>query len=495
MYRIIAILLLAAVFTSCAAELSPQSCRVRYDTDSVGGTIYGDTDQSVLPGEEGKPVSVMAKKGFVFEGWDDGSGTVSENAVHWAENVTESLEITAKFRQVHDDIPLISIDTQNNAPIASKEDYVRCSVTVSDPDDGENSFVCSADIRGRGNASWNFPKKSYKIKFPSGLNLLGTGKAEAKDWTLISCYGDQTLLRNYAACRLGELFEHIEWSPACSFAEVYLNGDYLGVYMVTDQVEENEDRVFVDESIEDELDRDYFFELDMYADGEKYVDQFYCGAKPYSIKSDVTAEQGEFLSEFMKEADDAVQSGDRDRIAEYIDIPSLVDMYLLQEYSKNIDVGWSSMYMLKKAGGKIYYTAPWDFDLAFGNDMRLDAGSADGVYAGMGRSGFGQNNLWFIELWKQTWFKELLAERWSEIGGILDQVSREVRELGNALDAPMKRNYEKWDVLTSRTHQQPDAVLENDTYREHVGYMLDWMKDRRAFMDRVLTPYLKKQNN
>lgn len=66
-----------------------------------------------------------------------------------------------------------------------------------------------------------------------------------------------------------------------------------------------------------------------------------------------------------------------------------------------------------------------------------------------------------------------------------------MRALGEKLEEPMERNYEKWDVLTSRTHQQPDSVLKNDTYGEHVRYMLDWMEQRRVFMDKVLAPYLK----
>ncbi len=462
---------------------------VQFRVNGVGGVIFGDTNQRAEKGTSGKPVSVIEKDGFAFTGWRIGSPSsdiVSTEPVFRVENIREDQTVYADFRQVYDDIPLISIETENASPVSSKETYVRCSVSVSDPQDADNTVVSGAKIRGRGNASWNFPKKGYKIKFDKKLNLLSTGEANSKDWTLISCYGDQSMLRNYAACRLGELLQGIEWSPACSFAEVWLNGNYLGVYMVSDQVEENKTRVAVDETLLEETDRDYLFELDMYAGGESLVDNFTCGGKPYSIHSDVTAEQGRFLRDYMTLADAAVQSGKREEVEKYIDLNSLADMFLLQEYSKNIDVGWSSVYMLKKAGGKIYYTAPWDFDLAFGNDYRLDDGSSAGIYAGQGRDGFGQNNYWFIRLWKEKWFRDLLSERWNSIGDILDQLSAEVKELGEKLEPAMERNYRQWNMLTNRTHMQPSAVLECRTYAAHVRYLLDWMDARRAFLNQVL---------
>ena len=462
---------------------------VEFKVNGVGGVIFGDMNQKAEKGADGKPVSVLEKDGFTFAGWrisSPASPIVSSEPVFRAEDVRQDQVVYADFRQVCDDIPLISIETENAVSVSSKETYVRCSVAVSDPQNAENTFVSEAKIRGRGNASWSFVKKGYKIKFSKRVNLLSTGEAKEKDWTLISCYGDQSMLRNYAACRMGELLDGIEWSPSCSFAEVWLNGNYLGVYMVSDQVEENPTRVAVDESLRDEIDRDYLFELDMYAGGEYLVDNFACGGKPYTIHSDVTAEQGRFLRDYMIEADAAVQTGRREEVERYVDLSSLVDMFLLQEYSKNIDVGWSSIYLLKKAGGKIYFTAPWDFDLSFGNDYRLDDGSSAGIYAGQGRDGFGQNNFWFIRLWKEKWFRDLLAERWNSIGDILDQLSAEVKELGEKLEPSMKRNYKQWNMLSSRTHMQPNAVLACKTYAAHVQYLLDWMDARRDFLNQVL---------
>ena len=84
----------------------------------------------------------------------------------------------------------------------------------------------------------------------------------------------------------------------------------------------------------------------------------------------------------MQSVEDEIIEGDEQTIEGLVDIDSLVDTYILEEYSKNIDVGWSSFFMYKKAGGKLYFGPPWDFDLAFGNDYRLDDGAWEGIYVG-----------------------------------------------------------------------------------------------------------------
>lgn len=479
-------LLTAAIFCSCSAGV-PTEFTVRYGVSGVGGSIWGEKKQTVAQGEDAKPVSVSADAGFYFAGWEEGGEISQTSPVHRIYSAEESADIKAVFTQVHDDIPLICVNTKDGAKITSKEEYLPCRVTVSDPENPRNCEKITAEIRGRGNASWNFPKKSYKIKFSEKVNLLGIGECKNKDWVLISCYGDQSMLRNYAACRLGQLLDGIEYSPSCTYAEVYLNGEYLGVYLVTEQVEEKVGRVESDKSGKDALpaEKDYLIELDMYASGEYGVEYIAVGGKPYTIKSDVTPDEGKYIEEFMTEVNRAVMSGERDGIEALIDMGSLTDTFVLQEFSKNIDAGWSSMFMQIKADGRLYFTAPWDFDLAFGNDDRLDNGDSDKLYAGVGRDGFSQNNTWFIKLWSCGWFREEVSRRWSELGGALDTVYEETRELGEKLAGAMERNYQKWKIITAKTHQQPASVLRCTSYEEHVEYLLNWYVERREYLDSV----------
>lgn len=487
-------LLAAVIFSSCSAQSEPTQFMVRYGVSGVGGNIWGSKKQIVSVGENSAPVSVSADAGFYFAGWESGGNIMQTSPVHRIYSASESSDWQAVFRQEHDDIPLICINTSDGSKITSKETYTPCSVTVSDPENSKNCVKKAAEIRGRGNASWNFPKKGYKIKFSEKVNLLGIGECANKDWVLISCYGDQSMLRNYAASRLGQLLGGIDYSPACTYAEVYLNGEYLGVYLVSEQVEEKDGRVVsvkADEGAAPD-EKDYLLELDMYAEGEYGTDYIAVGGKPYTIKSDVTSDEGRYIEEFMNHAHRAVMSGEREKIAAVIDLDSLIDTYILQEFSKNIDVGWSSMFMQIKSDGKLYYTAPWDFDLAFGNDDRLDNGASDRLYAGAGRDGFSQNNTWFIKLWSCSWFREEVSLRWSELDEVLDTVYSDTQKMGEKLAAAMERNYGKWKMLSVRTHQQPSSVIRCKTYAGHVEYLLDWYNERREYLDSVFQNYLNK---
>ncbi|HEY5499210.1 MAG TPA: CotH kinase family protein, partial [Bacteroidales bacterium] len=94
-------------------------------------------------------------------------------------------------------IPTVYIQTKNRQDITSKDIYLKGIVTIVS-ENGSSIFTDSIQIKGRGNASWSFPKKPYRMKLYNKANLLGM-PAKAKDWTLINNYGDKTLMRNLLA--------------------------------------------------------------------------------------------------------------------------------------------------------------------------------------------------------------------------------------------------------------------------------------------------------
>ena len=98
-------------------------------------------------------------------------------------------------------MPVMVINTVDEAPILDKENYVTCSISVSNAKAEYCFNELSAGIRGRGNTTWNMPKKPYKVKFDSKIDLFGNGAA--KKWTLIANYSDPSLIRKYLAYMIG----------------------------------------------------------------------------------------------------------------------------------------------------------------------------------------------------------------------------------------------------------------------------------------------------
>lgn len=129
-------------------------------------------------------------------------------------------------------IPRIVIETENRKAIVDRETEIPAKMQIWGDSTAE-SEIMDLTIRGRGNSSWEMPKKSYKIEFDKKQSMLGMPKD--KDWALIANYADKTLMRNYLAYRLSAALD-VFYAPRCEFAELYVNGNYLGVYLVTETI-------------------------------------------------------------------------------------------------------------------------------------------------------------------------------------------------------------------------------------------------------------------
>ena len=136
----------------------------------------------------------------------------------------------------------IEITTDNGAAVDSKEKYRACSVKVSGKE--EYAMEVRGKIRGRGNSTWKwYPKKPYRIKLEESASFLGL--APDKDWVLLADYRDVTHMMNlvgfYLANELG-----LPHTNHVRYATVSLNGEEMGLYMITEQVEEGDNRVKLD---------------------------------------------------------------------------------------------------------------------------------------------------------------------------------------------------------------------------------------------------------
>jgi hypothetical protein len=131
-------------------------------------------------------------------------------------------------------LPVIRINTRNGKAITSKEEYISARIEIIDPHNSVNNIKTEVDIRGRGNTTWNAPKKPYRLRFPQKQAVFGL--APAKSWVLLANYQDTTLILNSIAFRMGELFD-FPFTPHYVHVEVILNGRYEGSYVLTEQIQ------------------------------------------------------------------------------------------------------------------------------------------------------------------------------------------------------------------------------------------------------------------
>ena len=129
-------------------------------------------------------------------------------------------------------LPVLYIDTEDGSPITSKTDYVTASLRIQGNAEYEQQYMGKTEIRGRGNSSWSYPQKPYKLKLDKKNKLFGFGKS--KHWVLISNFNDKSCLRNYTASRLakqlGVLYMDMTW------VDVVINGEVKGCYILSQHV-------------------------------------------------------------------------------------------------------------------------------------------------------------------------------------------------------------------------------------------------------------------
>lgn len=278
-------------------------------------------------------------------------------------------------------------------------------------------------IKGRGNSTWNNPKKPYNIKLEEKANLFGMGKS--KKWSLLANYGDASLLRNSAVFSAGQK-TGVPYTPMGVSCDVYINNNYEGVYLLSTRVEVDKTRVNIDnlDDVNEEICQEFYenkdFDMDTLKRGGKYgkyagllegtmkwvniptpanaantaetggyiiemeLANRYEGeisgfvttrSQPFTMKSPEYASEAQmgYISDYYQRFEDAVfaENGKNSKGEDYKDLAdfdSLVSYYVISEWAANMDSGLTSTYFFKPADDKLYAGPLWDYDIALGNN-------------------------------------------------------------------------------------------------------------------------------
>jgi hypothetical protein len=349
------------------------------------------------------------------------------------------------------EVPIMSIDVTNGAAITSKDQYVTCTVTI----DSKGSFLNysgSASIRGRGNSTWLwYEKKPYRIKLDEKSEMLGM--KQDKDWVLLAEYRDPTFLMNAFTFEVAD-WMGLRFTNHSRFVEVTLNGDYIGLYHLTEQVEQGTNRVAVADAggILLSLDADDGPTAAPTA-GDNFTSTQY--KLPVTVKypEGQTAAQLTTIKADFAFVEQAISTADYDAVAKVLDVASFIDYLIIQELVYNVElVTPRSMFMYKDPGG-VYMMGPvWDFDGGFDfnwtNMMTShDYFAAQDLVMGADPARAGSVSAFWVNLFKNARFVSEYKSRWLAIKdtvlphawGVMENY---VASISGALD----RNAQRWPI-------------------------------------------------
>ncbi|MBR4558362.1 MAG: CotH kinase family protein [Fibrobacter sp.] len=245
-------------------------------------------------------------------------------------------------------------------------EYVACTIEIAGNGQYESIAPASARIRQRGNSTrlW-YDKKPYRIKLDNKTSILGL--PANKDWVLLANYRDQSKFMNAIAFDMARYMGSFPFVNANRFVEVEINGDYMGMYQLTEQIERAASRVDIDTSgVLLSLDMDDGPELSPDA-GNNFYSKVY--GMPVAVKypKNISAEWLETIAADFATLEQAILSADYDNVQKLIDMESFIDFILLQEITRNVELeAPRSMYLYRDDTGKYHMGPVWDFDGGFG---------------------------------------------------------------------------------------------------------------------------------
>jgi hypothetical protein len=394
-------------------------------------------------------------------------------------------------------IQLLSLDSGHNEnkiyltiPInlnnLTREEYVDLSVRVESKINGVNVIeheTSEAKLRGRGNSTWDLTeKKPYRMRFESNTSILGMPKA--KNYVLLAEFSDKSLMRNVIVQKMVSLMNNLPYSLETRFVDLYVNEEYRGVYVLTEQVEVHKNKFFI-ESIPGTVDTGYFLEMDhriVYKGVQENFDWFYVRGIPYEIKEpdvddiNYSINHVNYIFEYMIAIENALIA--KSNYEHLIDVDNWIEHFIIHEYVKNVDVGWSSIFMYKEQGSVMRFGPLWDFDLAIGNADYINYG-----YQPEGFHGMRNKNRLFDLMMDVPQIRQQFTIAYSNFYlDVVPQILEMIPVLASSLEFLAEKNFSKWDILDIYVWPNPPQVVNSNTHQAQVDYVYDYLDVRALWM-------------
>lgn len=339
---------------------------------------------------------------------------------------------------------------------ADKENKERISISLYN-ETGEQLYRSNDytdEISGRGNSTWYSEKKPYNIELSEPTGLLGM--AEAQKWVLLANAIDETNLRNKLVYDTANLIG-LEWTPKCDYVDLFLNGEYKGLYLLTEKVEIAENKINIDLQSGVLLSQTF-------SNRAQDVDAFtldsgrvYYVVSPKQINDDKKAE----VTAHMQDVENAIIS---QKWENCIDVESWVRKSLLEECFNNADV--VSLYIYWDEADKRIHAGPaWDYDNALGNSFWGDIHVVNPYRFLLEPESHenSENRSWANILYRSESFRELCRHEFIETFEPIfnDLVSKGITEQALMIKSASEMNSLRWKGMFDNqpVHSNADDVL------------------------------------
>jgi hypothetical protein len=321
---------------------------------------------------------------------------------------------------------------------------------------------------------------------------------EENDWVLYAPWSDKTLIRNVLTYQLSN--EMGWYASRTRHCELYLNGDYKGIYVLMEKIKRDQNRVNISKLDPDEVDGDdltggYILKFDWIWTGDNLgwfeSDEGSLYNYHYPKPDEISSEQADYIQQYINNFENMMMSNNYNEPQGYplwINIDSFVDYIMLQELSKNVDAYRLSTYIYKDKHDmdhRLYAGPIWDINHGFGNcdygytwltnNWLLGYQATDDPIA-----------FWWHKLWNDDGFEDAFSQRYTELRSStlsLNHIYSIIDSVANYLGPAIDRNFTRWPTLG--TYVWPNYYV-FDTYAEEIEYLKSWTAERLQWMDQEM---------
>jgi CotH kinase protein len=359
-------------------------------------------------------------------------------------------------------LPQINITTKDGASIISKDIYIPGDIAIN----GKSiytDYVGTMQMRGRGNTTWRYPKKPYKIKLDNKAPLLGM--AAAKDWILLANYLDGMHTLNPVALKIGKLL-NMPFTNNIVSVELTLNGQYQGCYMLTEQIEVKDNRVNIGNN-------GILLQMDTnFDDPWKFKSAAYQLPVMIMFPELTDATQITPIKQEFEQLESLVASTDfpNNNYLDYLDAESVANYLLVYMLTDNEEINHpKSTYLYKTATGKWTLGPIWDFDWAysFQSNQQYFTSATRNLFWG-GSSSVGTK--FFSKLMTDPRIKTLMKQKWTDFKtNKFPEVLTFVGDYTAKIEAARNKDYELWK-------------RGSPNFRADVINLKNWLQNRADYM-------------
>lgn len=367
-------------------------------------------------------------------------------------------------------LPALYIETENHAPVISKTEYLKATYRL-DPMGAEGIEALGTEaaplpmqIRGRGHSSWNGAKKPYKIKLEKKTAMMGMPKN--KHWALL-----KPTENTVAGLQLGKIMG-MAWTPSFRPVEVVLNGDYIGLYFLTETIRIDENRVNIYEQQDLETNPALFtggwlVEVDNYLD-EDQITIPECSSWNLTLRyhspEDLSNAQLQWLTNEFKAINAAIYSPKTSTTWEnYINVESMARFFILQEIMDNPDGFHGSFYLHKDLAENAKWIAGPVWDLSCYNREKTD-------YTFRMKVHYNITPHWIGEIIQYDSFCKAVEQVWHEVYPL------KLTEIYNQIDQTILPLESAWANDCTRWHEDPTqtAQLRAERIKTALSRNIEW---------------------